>query len=64
MNLNIILFAVILIKEATHLFERRDLYNRIMCGDIKEYRSRSMKKKNTVSGRHEEVIKNWRDGNV
>ncbi len=60
----IALCAVIALQAVFHYAERRDLYNRIMCRDLTEYRSDSGKNpKSSLNARHDEIMKKWRDAN-
>lgn len=63
MNVIYILSAVIVIQSILHRFERRDLYNRIMCGDIRELRQEKNNIKRPIS-RHQEVMNKWRHVSV
>lgn len=56
------LIAVILIQQALHSKERKDLYSRIMAKDLTEYRLEPQKKKDISKMRNKvkEYQKNWR----
>jgi len=53
------LIAIIFVQELAHSRERKDLYNRIMCKDIKEYQNID-KPSVPLNSRHREVLKKWR----
>jgi len=53
------LIAVIFVLLRQGFKERKDLYNRIMCGSIKEYQNID-KPEHRVKSRHREVLDNWR----
>lgn len=55
-----LLCAVIVVLEALHFIERRDLYSRIMCRDIAEYKNRSHSPKH-IDSVHKQALKRWRD---
>ena len=60
----IALCAVIVFIELMHMWERRDLYNRIMSKDIKDYRNFSGNAEmHHMPSRHDEVLQRWRDNN-
>lgn len=42
-----------------HYKERKDLYNRIMCRDIQEYKNVNKEPKSALSA-HDRVMKDWR----
>lgn len=50
--------GVIAVIEIIHYLERKDLYNRIMCRDIGEYRNKNPAKKPMSA--HERVLKRWK----
>ncbi|MCH5213188.1 MAG: hypothetical protein J1G06_09240 [Oscillospiraceae bacterium] len=43
--------------------ERKDLYDRIMCGNMKEYKTFSEGVPKMPKSRHGEIINKWRDPN-
>ena len=53
------LIGIIFIQDRVHYKERRDLYNRIMCGSMKEYQNID-KPERRVKSRHRELLDNWR----
>lgn len=59
----LILCVLILIQALLHRAERRDLYDRLMCRDVNDYKqARARDKPGTaVTHRHEQVMKRWRD---
>jgi len=55
------ILCIILIAElAIHHFERRDLYNRIMSKDMKEYRKPKTKPQKLKSA-HKAALDRWRE---
>lgn len=61
-GLIIVVFALIAIgyaKDKSHSKERQDLYNRIMCGSIKEYTNIEAPS-TPFQSRHKKVLKDWR----
>jgi len=54
------LIGVVLVQEILHRVERRDLYNRIMCKDINEYKRISDKPAEPVKSAHQRTIDKWR----
>lgn len=58
-HVTIILIAFIIFQSIIHFIERKDLYKRIMCRDLREYESSSVKQKSVVSA-HKRVLDNWR----
>ncbi len=66
----LLLFIIIVIQSLVHAFEnkahrleRRDLYDRIMSGNVKEYKFLSDEKKDDEPhlSAHRRVMNNWRD---
>ena len=55
----IALSVVIVIQSVLHYIERKDLYNRIMCKSIGEYKAIDEPLKKHTSA-HDRVLKNWR----
>lgn len=53
-----ILCAVIVLQSVLHFAERRDLYNRLMCRNLSEYKSGDAPKK--VKSIHTKLLGNWR----
>lgn len=53
------LIAVIFVQSLSHRLERKDLYNRIMCKDINDYKDIDSPMRKSMSG-HERVLKKWR----
>lgn len=54
-----LLVALIVVQGILHHFERKDLYNRIMCKSINEYKHIDNPIRKSISG-HERVLKKWR----
>lgn len=52
-----ILIGLMVLQEAFHRFERKDLYNRIMSRDYTEYRGEKFAR--PISA-HERVLRRWR----
>jgi hypothetical protein len=61
--LDIILLAVIIMQYTLHYFERRDMYNRLMSRDLRDYKQGTSQKppEKHIPSAHERVLKNWRD---
>ena len=56
-----IFFGLLLIVYILNFIERRDLYNRIMCRNINEYKTGSEKKKSSgILSAHERALAKWR----
>lgn len=58
----IILIAIIILQAIFHYFERRDMYNRLMSRDLRDYKQsdKSPPKMHIPSG-HDRVLRKWRD---
>ena len=56
----IALSIVIVLQFVLHYFERKDLYNRIMCKSINEYKAIDKPLEKHISA-HDRVLKNWRN---
>lgn len=56
--------AVTVAKDIIHAVERKDLYDRIMSGDIKEYRAKDVTKKEKTSAAkmHNDFVNEWFKG--
>lgn len=54
-----ILIGVIFTQAIVHYFERKDLYNRLMCKDIHEYKNINTEAKKVLSA-HTKTLRNWR----
>lgn len=57
------LIAVIVVQMVFHAIERRDLYNRMMADDIREYKELAevkTERKRRVS-RHRQALNEWRE---
>lgn len=52
-----ILLGVIALQAILHCIERRDLYNRIMSRDLKEYKGQE---RSYMPSAHDRVLKRWR----
>lgn len=57
------LIGVIFVQAISHRIERKDLYNRIMCGSMKEFQNLDKPKSNYIS-KHRKVLNNWRKKEV
>lgn len=57
MNIHLMYITVILLLVITQHFERKDLYNRIMCRDLAEYKGEKMY---SVKSAHDRVLNKWR----
>ena len=64
MIINLILGAVVVIQSIIHFIERRDMYNRLMSKDLKDYTRNigdsSNKHTSRIPSAHERVLKNWK----
>lgn len=63
MIINLILCAVIVIQSIIHFIERRDMANRLMCKDAKEYSNVFPPKdiKHTpIPSAHKRTLDNWK----
>ena len=56
----IFLFLVIVVQNIIHHIERRDMYNRLMSKDLKEYKQSSTPPTNNIPSAHDRVLKNWK----
>lgn len=54
------LIGVIVMQDVIHRVERRDLYNRIMCKDINDYKRITNKPAEPVVSAHQRTINKWR----
>ena len=52
-----LLCVIIFLQSLVHRAERKDLYNRIMCRDLSEYKG---KNPHSVKSAHDRVIRRWR----
>lgn len=57
-----ILAAIIILQAIIHHFERKDLYNRIMCKSIGEYKNADKPVQKHVTA-YEKALKKWRGEN-
>ena len=57
-----VLCVIIILQCVIGHFERKDLYTRIMCGDVRDYTAVSGKVEKPPISRHREVINRWRGG--
>lgn len=53
------LIIIIFTQTLLHRKERKDLYDRIMCKDINDYKNIGSPMRKSMSG-HERVLKKWR----
>lgn len=53
------LIIIIFTQTLLHRIERKDLYDRIMCKDINDYKNIGSPMRKSMSG-HERVLKKWR----
>lgn len=60
MIITYILSGVIIIQGVLHHIERRDLYTRLMCRDMQDYKSANKKDMQSPVSRHKEVLNRWR----
>jgi hypothetical protein len=64
MDIKEVLYCLIILTMViSHRIERKDLYNRIMSRDIKEYKSEPIKAQDRKS-RADESIKKWQNKEV
>ena len=56
------LIGIIFVQAETHRRERKDLYNRIMCRDIKDY-NKIERPTETHKSKHSKVLERWRKKN-
>ena len=61
MIVNLVLITVILIQQLLHYFERRDMYNRLMCKDYAEYKTIDTPPRKHIPSAHSKVLRKWRD---
>lgn len=59
-GINVIQVAVFVILSFLHRMERKDLYNRMMCGSIQEY-EKIGKPPDKAKSAHSRVLEKWRD---
>lgn len=55
-----ILIGVIVFQSILHRIERKDLYNRIMSSDLRDYKAAIGKSEKPPISRHKEVLNKWR----
>lgn len=53
-----VILGVMIVQNALWYLERRDLYNRIMCKDINEYKNIDVKPK-AVIPKHRRILNEW-----
>ena len=51
------------VQAIIHLFERRDMLNRLMSKNLTEYKSIDAPPPKTIPSAHSQVLKKWRDKN-
>lgn len=56
------LITIIFVQAISHRLERKDLYDRIMCRDMSEYKNKDKPKESPKSA-HKRVIERWRKKN-
>lgn len=61
MVLNILLLVVVVLQAILHYLERRDLYNRIMSKDLKEYMQGNAPMPKRVPSAHDRTLNKWRN---
>ncbi|MCK9477990.1 MAG: hypothetical protein M0R40_00625 [Firmicutes bacterium] len=54
-----VLSVIIIIQAILHWFERKDLYNRLMCRNMSEYKTINEPVSKSISA-HQRVIEKWR----
>lgn len=59
-GINVIQVALFVVLSLLHRMERRDLYNRMMCGSIHDY-EKIGKPPDKVQSAHSRVLEKWRD---
>lgn len=59
----IVLALANIIQAIIRLFERRDMLNRLMSKDFKEYKTIDAPPHKTIPSAHSQVLKKWRDKN-
>lgn len=52
-----VLGVVIILQAVIHFIERRDLYNRIMCKNLTEYKGERC---TSAKSAHDRIIRKWR----
>lgn len=57
----IILCGVIVAQQILHYIERKELCDRLMSRDVTEYRAKAREKPVSVSKRHEQIMRRWRE---
>lgn len=57
----IILIAVIILQTVIHFFERRDMYNRLMCKNYSEYTNADKTPPKHIPSAHEKTLAKWRN---
>lgn len=60
MIIEYILSGVIIVQCIMHYIERKDLYTRLMCKDVQDYKSANKKEVQSPMSRHKEVLDRWR----
>lgn len=60
MAVTYILAGVVVVQCILHYIERKDLYTRLMCKDVQDYKSANDKSKQSPVSRHREVLDRWR----
>lgn len=60
MIIECILSGVIVVQCIVHYIERKDLYTRLMCKDVQDYKNANKKEIQPPVSRHKEVLDRWR----
>lgn len=60
MIITYILAGIIVIQSVIYHFERKDLYTRLMCRDVSDYKNANGKNVKSPLSRHREVLDKWR----
>ncbi len=58
----IALTAIIVIQSIVCHLERKDLYTRLMCRDVSDYKNANSGESKPPISRHKEVLSRWRSG--
>ena len=59
-----VLCGIIVLQNIEHAIERKDLYNRIMCGSVSDYKRINDDNIQKPINAHDKVMKRWRDTTV
>lgn len=61
MTINLILTAIVIIQQALHFIERRDMYDRLMAKNLSEYQKPKIPPSQHIPSAHSKVLARWKN---